>query len=39
MLEKLNVKLYKISSFEITDFKLIDYIASKNVNLSQGWLN
>lgn len=30
MLEKLNVKLYKISSFEITDFKLIDYIASKN---------
>lgn len=28
-LEKLNVRLYKIASFEITDLKLIDYIASK----------
>jgi pseudaminic acid synthase len=29
LLEKLNCKIYKIASFEITDFKLIDYIASK----------
>lgn len=29
LLEKFNVKLYKIASFEITDLKLIDYIASK----------
>ncbi len=29
LLEKLNVSLYKIASFEITDLKLIDYIASK----------
>lgn len=28
-LEKLGCKLYKIASFEITDVKLIDYIASK----------
>jgi pseudaminic acid synthase len=28
-LEKLKVKIYKIASFEITDLKLIDYIASK----------
>lgn len=28
-LEKFNVPLYKIASFEITDLKLIDYIASK----------
>lgn len=28
-LEKFKVPLYKISSFEITDYKLIDYIASK----------
>jgi len=28
-LEKLNVPLYKIASFEITDLNLIDYIASK----------
>ena len=28
-LEKLNVQLYKIASFEITDLKLIHYIASK----------
>ncbi len=29
-LERLNCKIYKIASFEITDVKLIDYIASKN---------
>ena len=29
LLESLNVKLYKIASFEITDLKLINYIASK----------
>ena len=29
LLEKFNVKLYKIASFEITDLGLIDYIASK----------
>ena len=29
LLEKYNVKLYKIASFEITDLKLIDYVASK----------
>ena len=29
-LEKFNVLIYKISSFEITDFNLINYIASKN---------
>lgn len=29
-LEKFNCPIYKIASFEITDFKLIDYIASKN---------
>lgn len=29
LLEQLNCKIYKIASFEITDFKLIDYIASK----------
>ena len=29
LLEKLNVKVYKIASFEITDMKLINYIASK----------
>ncbi len=28
-LEKLNVPIYKLSSFEITDHRLIDYIASK----------
>lgn len=28
-LEKFNVKLYKIASFEITDLKLVKYIASK----------
>ena len=28
-LEKFNVPVYKIASFEITDYKLIDYIASK----------
>lgn len=30
LLESLNCQIYKIASFEITDFKLIDYIASKN---------
>jgi len=30
LLEKLKIPIYKISSFEITDFKLINYIASKN---------
>jgi len=29
LLEKFKVPIYKISSFEITDFKLVDYIASK----------
>ena len=29
LLEKFNVKIYKIASFEITDLKLIKYIASK----------
>lgn len=29
LLESFKVKLYKIASFEITDLKLIDYIASK----------
>ena len=29
-LEKLNVPIYKIASFEITDLNLINYIASKN---------
>ena len=29
LLEKLKTPIYKISSFEITDFKLINYIASK----------
>jgi len=28
-LEKFNTPIYKIASFEITDYKLIDYIASK----------
>lgn len=30
LLEKFNCSIYKIASFEITDYKLIDYIASKN---------
>ena len=29
-LEKFNVPIYKIASFEITDYKLINYVASKN---------
>lgn len=29
-LESFNVKIYKIASFEITDLKLVNYIASKN---------
>ena len=29
LLEKLNCPIYKIASFEITDYKLINYIASK----------
>ncbi len=29
LLEKFNCPIYKIASFEITDFKLIDYVASK----------
>ena len=29
LLENLNVKMYKIASFEITDLELIDYIAKK----------
>jgi pseudaminic acid synthase len=41
LLEKYNVKLYKIASFEITDLKLIDYIAKKNkpIILSTGLSN
>lgn len=30
LLEKFNVQLYKLASFEITDFKLINYIAKRN---------
>ena len=32
LLESLNAKLYKIASFEITDLKLINYIASKKTH-------
>jgi pseudaminic acid synthase len=41
LLEKYNVKLYKIASFEITDLNLIDYIAKKNkpIILSTGLSN
>jgi pseudaminic acid synthase len=41
LLEKYKVKLYKIASFEITDLKLIDYIAKKNkpIILSTGLSN
>ena len=28
-MERLNVKLYKIASFEITDLELVEYIAKK----------
>ena len=38
-LEKLNCKIYKIASFEITDLKLINYIASKKkpIIISTEW--
>ena len=41
LLEKLGCKIYKIASFEITDVKLIDYIASKKkpIILSTGMAN
>ena len=42
LLEKLKVPLYKISSFEITDYKLIKYIASKkktNYNIYRKFSN
>ena len=41
LLEKLEVKLYKIASFEITDLELIDYIAKKNkpIIISTGMAN
>jgi pseudaminic acid synthase len=41
LLEKLECKVYKIASFEITDLKLIDYIASKNkpIIISTGMAN
>ena len=40
-LEKLNVKLYKIASFEITDLDLIEYIAKKKkpIIISTGMAN
>ena len=40
-LEKFNVPIYKIASFEITDYKLIDYIASKKkpIIISTGMAN
>lgn len=40
-LESLNVKVYKIASFEITDYKLIEYIASKKkpIIISTGMAN
>ena len=40
-LEKLNVPLYKIASFEITDYNLISYIASKKkpIIISTGMAN
>jgi len=41
LLESLNCNLYKIASFEITDLKLIDYIASKHkpIIMSTGMCN
>ena len=40
-MEKLNVKLYKIASFEITDLDLIEYIAKKKkpIIISTGMAN
>ena len=40
-LERLNVKLYKIASFEITDLELIDYVARKKklIIISTGMAN
>ncbi len=40
-LEKLNVPIYKIASFEITDYNLINYIASKKkpIIISTGMAN
>ena len=37
LLEKFNVQLYKLASFEITDFKLIKYIAKKQTHLNFNW--
>lgn len=41
LLESLDCKIYKIASFEITDFKLISYIASKKkpIIISTGMAN
>jgi len=41
LLEKFNVKLYKIASFEITDLELIEYVARKNkpIIISTGMAN
>ena len=41
LLESFNVKLYKISSFELTDLELIDYIAKKRkpIIISTGMAN
>ena len=41
LLEKLNCKIYKIASFEITDYNLISYIASKKkpIIISTGMAN
>ncbi len=41
LLESLNVKIYKVASFELTDLELIDYIAKKNkpIIISTGMAN